>query len=215
MTVLEGRQRLGGRLHQVRLPLGPAGSDGGPLVDMGPNWIHGTKDNPILDLVRATDTVTSSNDFDESGKPLEGAVFDSKGRLLSLDEGEALSTVMWKIIEEAFVHSNTHCSTIDAGESLYDYFQRRIDDHVRVDESTDASTAAKRRDLVLQMADFWGAFVGSPITRQSLKYFWLEECIEGGRVDPLPSFFSPTSLLLSNSQKTSSVRAHTRRSLTG
>jgi predicted NAD/FAD-dependent oxidoreductase len=25
----------------------------------------------------------------------------------------------------------------------------------------------------------WGAFVGSPIQRQSLKFFWLEECIDG------------------------------------
>ena len=25
----------------------------------------------------------------------------------------------------------------------------------------------------------WGAFVGSPVSSQSLKYFWLEECIEG------------------------------------
>ncbi|KAK5150390.1 hypothetical protein LTR16_012680, partial [Cryomyces antarcticus] len=29
------------------------------------------------------------------------------------------------------------------------------------------------------MAEMWGAFVGTSIQRQSLKFFWLEECIEG------------------------------------
>jgi len=27
----------------------------------------------------------------------------------------------------------------------------------------------------------WGDFVGEPIEKQSMKYFWLEECIEGGK----------------------------------
>ena len=31
----------------------------------------------------------------------------------------------------------------------------------------------------LGMAQMWGAYVGSPVQRQSLKFFWLEECIEG------------------------------------
>ena len=35
------------------------------------------------------------------------------------------------------------------------------------------------RALLLQEAEAWGAFVGGPIQRQSLKFFWLEECIEG------------------------------------
>ena len=34
--------------------------------------------------------------------------------------------------------------------------------------------------VVLQMAHVWGDFVGEPIEKQSLKFFWLEECIEGG-----------------------------------
>lgn len=34
--------------------------------------------------------------------------------------------------------------------------------------------------LVLQMARIWGDFIGDPIETQSLKYLWLEECIDGG-----------------------------------
>ncbi|KIH86642.1 hypothetical protein SPBR_08270 [Sporothrix brasiliensis 5110] len=188
VTMLEGRHRLGGRLHQARLQPSLSSNDDneeteGPLVDMGPNWIHGTKDNPILDLVRATETVTSSHDVDEEGNDLGGAVFDVEGTILPLDEGEALSTIMWTIVEEAFVHSNTNCSTIDPGESLYDFFVQRLDAHVTPAgaDATEAEREAisRKRKLVLQMADFWGAFVGSPVGRQSLKYYWLEECIEG------------------------------------
>ena len=35
--------------------------------------------------------------------------------------------------------------------------------------------------LILQMARMWGDFVGEPIEKQSLRFFWLEECIEGGK----------------------------------
>ncbi|CAK7216062.1 hypothetical protein SCUCBS95973_002677 [Sporothrix curviconia] len=192
VTVLEGRTRLGGRLHQARLrPALKPGSEKtaektdneGYVVDMGPNWIHGTKDNPILDLVRATETVTCRHDVDEQGADLGGAVFDVEGAIMPLDEGDALSTLMWTIVEEAFVHSHKNCSTIDPRESLYDFFEQRIDAHIppATASSTEfeANAIARKRKLVLQMADFWGAFVGSAVGRQSLKYYWLEECIEG------------------------------------
>ena len=44
--------------------------------------------------------------------------------------------------------------------------------------------------LVLQMAQMWGDFVGEPIEKQSLKFFWLEECIEGGIQSDLPHSLS-------------------------
>jgi len=44
VTILEARDRIGGRVHQQ--------SSGGYLVDMGPNWIHGTKGNPIMALAQ-------------------------------------------------------------------------------------------------------------------------------------------------------------------
>ena len=41
-----------------------------------------------------------------------------------------------------------------------------------------------KTNLLLQMAELCGAFVGSPVYRQSLKFFWLEECIDGGTYSP-------------------------------
>lgn len=161
VTLLEGRERIGGRVCQARLA-------NGHTVDVGPNWIHGTDDNPILDIAKATHTATGT---------FSGAsyVFGADGALYGADEGERFSTLMWDIVQAAFKHSNKHSAEIDPHESLLDYFRVKVVELVPETETNWERT----RHIVLQMADLWGAFIGSPIERQSLRYFWLEECIDG------------------------------------
>ncbi|KAH7325863.1 hypothetical protein B0I35DRAFT_474594 [Stachybotrys elegans] len=161
VTVIEGRDRLGGRVTQAKLK-------NGHLVDLGPNWIHGTNDNPMMDLAKQTDTGVGSWDT-------HSYAYDEDGQRFQLDESEKLSTTMWDIIQAAFKHSNKNTGDIDAQESLYDFFCKKV-----VEMVPDAEQDyAKQRKLILQLCEQWGAFVGSPIARQSLKFFWLEECIEG------------------------------------
>ena len=159
---MEGRNRLGGRIHQERLP-------NGHFVDTGANWIHGTDDNPIMDLARETGTVTS--EWDE-----ESYLFDEDGELLPVADSTRYSTIMWTIISEAFKYSNEHGSDIDPSRTLLDFFRDRVPDHIPETEDDHA----RKKQIVLQLAEFWGAFVGSPVSKQSLKFFWLEECIDGG-----------------------------------
>lgn len=161
MTILEGRNRVGGRVYQDRLA-------NGHVIDVGPNWIHGTNNNPILDLARETNTATGTWDSGSN-------VFDEDGRPYPPKEGEFYSTMMWDIIQAAFKHSNRNSADIDSGESLLDFFKTKLCE--TIPETTEGWR--RKRDIVLQMADLWGAFVGSPVERQSLKFFWLEECIEG------------------------------------
>ncbi|KAK4249062.1 hypothetical protein C7999DRAFT_39763 [Corynascus novoguineensis] len=161
VTILEARNRLGGRISQERLP-------NGQLIDVGANWIHGTTDNPIMDLVKETKTATGV--WDSSSN-----IFDEDGRLLPLEEGEKLSTLVWNIIEDAFAYSNKYGPSIDPGKSLLDFFQEEV---VKRIPDTEEGYERQRR-LLLQMAELWGSFVGSPLNMQSLKFFWLEECIEG------------------------------------
>ncbi|KAL2019736.1 hypothetical protein VTK56DRAFT_9273 [Thermocarpiscus australiensis] len=161
VTMLEARSRLGGRIHQERLP-------NGHLIDVGANWVHGTTDNPIMDLVRETKTAVGVWDS-------RSYVFDEDGQLLPLEEGEKYSTLMWKIIEDAFEYSNKHGAEIDPGRTLLDFFEEHIAKRI---PDTEEGYERQRR-ILLQMAELWGHFVGSPLTRQSLKFFWLEECIEG------------------------------------
>ncbi|KAL2152669.1 hypothetical protein VTH82DRAFT_5853 [Thermothelomyces myriococcoides] len=161
VTILEARDRLGGRIVQERLP-------NGHLIDVGANWIHGTTENPIMDLARETKTATGVWD---SGSYL----FDEDGQLLPSEEGEKLSTMMWNIIEDAFAYSNKHGASIDPSKSLLDFFHEEVVKRIPEDEAD----CQRRRHILLQMAELWGSFVGSPLNVQSLKFFWLEECIEG------------------------------------
>ncbi|KAH6840690.1 hypothetical protein B0I37DRAFT_220980 [Chaetomium sp. MPI-CAGE-AT-0009] len=161
VTILEARNRLGGRVFQERLP-------NGHLIDIGANWIHGTTENPIMDLVKETKTTVGVWDN-------HSCVYDEDGQLLPLEEGEEYSTLMWNIIEDAFEYSNKHGTNIDPGRSLLDFFQEQV---VRRIPDSQEGYQRKRR-LLLQMAELWGNFVGSPLGTQSLKFFWLEECIEG------------------------------------
>jgi len=148
-------------MHQIRLPTGN-------LVDLGPNWIHGTENNPILDIVKETNTATHSWE----GEP---NLFDEDGNLLP--DGGTLSGLMWDIVVQAFKHSAKNTATIDPKESLYDFFLKKAEEKF----PGDGEVELKRKKIVMQMSEQWGAFVGSSVEKQSLKFFWLEECIDGGQ----------------------------------
>ena len=139
------------------------------MVDAGPNWIHGTKGNPILDLAKEIENAFSPPDIGV-------CVLDEDGKQLPQEEAAAYSTIMWDIIEAAFHYSNKHCATISPNESLWDFFQKEV--ARRIPDTK--PNFQRERDMIFQISESWGAFVGSHIFSQSLKYFWLEECIEGG-----------------------------------
>ncbi|KAI8219785.1 hypothetical protein K4K55_011940 [Colletotrichum sp. SAR 10_96] len=161
VTIIEGRTRLGGRVVQDKLP-------NGYTVDLGPNWIHGTDDNPILDLAKETDTAVGSWDH-------RTYMVDEDGILLDPADSEHYSSIMWGIIQDAFQHSNKNTASIHPDESLWDFFQERLVEKIPETEED----YAKKRSIVLQVAESWGAFIGTPVQTQSLKFFWLEECIDG------------------------------------
>lgn len=162
VTIIEGRDRLGGRMHQEMLP-------NGHLVDIGPNWVHGTEENPMMDLATETGTATTSWD----GKMV---IVNEDGSIIDEKEGDEVSGLMWEIVQEAFRHSNRHGDATDPDESLLDFFAKRVVE--KIPDTTE--DYERKRANVLQNAETWGAFAGSPIHRQSLKFFWLEECIDGG-----------------------------------
>ncbi|KAM4057731.1 flavin containing amine oxidoreductase [Hirsutella rhossiliensis] len=161
VTVIEARSRVGGRLHQEVLP-------NGHLVDVGPNWIHGTSDNPMHELAKQTKTVAGRWDT-------TSYVFGESGALFPVPQGERYSDAIWDIIQDAFKHSNRSTTDIDSAKSLADFFLDKVAEKI---PETEPDFEHKRR-VVLQMSEMWGAFIGSPVSRQSLKFFWLEECIEG------------------------------------
>ena len=98
--------------------------------------------------------------------------------------------MLWDLIDSAFKHSNNQSGNeIPAHLSLYDYLKEEAPKRVLAElqlhrkslpSDVDLEVEAKRRsDLVLDMAAVWGAYVGSETCQQSLRYLWLEECLDG------------------------------------
>ncbi|KAL2868400.1 flavin monoamine oxidase family protein [Aspergillus lucknowensis] len=155
VTIFEARDRVGGRVHQSMV--------GDHLVDMGPNWIHGTGTNPIVNIAEATGTTLED---------VEGtqALFSSDGKPVDKQLAARISEFLWSTIEEAFKYSNNHKDNIPADRSLLDFFRERVEE---------TSFSAEEKRLCIESCRLWGAYVGDPIERQSLKFFCLEECIDG------------------------------------
>ncbi|KAL1297383.1 hypothetical protein AAFC00_004922 [Neodothiora populina] len=163
VTIFEAKGRVGGRVGQSK-HLGHA-------VDLGPNWIHGTKSNPMLKLAKETNTTL--HDWDERQQ-----IYSPDGQLLSTEEAGEYGALIWDdgLIASAFKYSRSQSETIDPNTSLLDYFKSEVKG---LFTDLPAAEAEKKRQTLLHVCEFWGSYVGSPVFKQSLKYFWLEECIEG------------------------------------
>lgn len=83
---------------------------------------------------------------------------------------EGLETV-WEFIDDAFKLSNEECLSIDPALSLKDYFHERL---------AEGTLDKEQQERVLLLAEMWGSFIGDAWDRQSLRWFWLEECLDGG-----------------------------------
>ncbi|KAK8209606.1 hypothetical protein IWZ01DRAFT_436651 [Phyllosticta capitalensis] len=164
VTILEARNRIGGRLCQASIK-------GGNLVDLGPNWIHGTEDNPILDLAKETNTVTHNWDGRQ-------CIYNQQGSMLPEKEAAEAAETIWSIIGDGMEYAKEHGDSIPSSKSLLDYLQEKTKDLYR-DEEMDGAARQKKINLLLKIAEMWGAFVGSGVEKQSLRFFWLEECIDG------------------------------------
>jgi hypothetical protein len=121
----------------------------------------------------ARDTKTILHAWDE-----EQSVIDSTGKSMDPAEAGEYGRLLWDdgLIAAAFKYSNEHSKAIPASRSLYDFFEEKAQELFT--DLPDEEAQRKRLGL-LQACEMWGAYVGSPVQRQSLKFFWLEECIEG------------------------------------
>jgi len=163
VTILEARNRVGGRVGQS--------NHLGHTVDLGPNWIHGTDDNPIFEIAKKTDT--QLHYWDERQR-----ILDVEGEAVEAQEAEEYGRILWDdgLISQAFKYSRENTATIDPKLSLMDFFAEKAE---TLFTDLEQREAQRKRETLLQICNFWGSYVGSPTTAQSLKFFWLEECIEG------------------------------------
>lgn len=111
-------------------------------------------------------------------------LIDGQGRSVDRSEADRALKRVWQILEEAMEYSTKRTHDLLPSASLYNYF---IDSCHRAFRSGDMSQ--REVDLVQGMAEMWGAYVGDRCDLQSLKFFYLEDCINGGKHDSFPSFF--------------------------
>ncbi|OWP00605.1 hypothetical protein B2J93_6042 [Marssonina coronariae] len=159
VTILEARDRIGGRICQ---------SDKlGYRVDLGPNWIH-TSDAegrfPILDLARKTKTPLHSWNDKQN-------IYSSDGTLLPAGTTDRLSSILWESIGSAISYSAEFGKDIPETASLRDYLKDKAAEKLPGQEED--------QELLMKMAEMWGAYIGDPLERQSLKFAWMEECCSG------------------------------------
>lgn len=99
--------------------------------------------------------------------------------MLSDEEAAEYSELVWTVIEQAMQYSNEHTATIPSSKSLMDFFEETAQELIPSTPEESNEETLRKRKLLLNLAQMWGAFIGSPIQRQSLKFFWMEECIDG------------------------------------
>ncbi|KAF2661637.1 flavin-containing amine oxidase [Lophiostoma macrostomum CBS 122681] len=155
VTIYEARNRTGGRVHQ---------SDKlGHLIDLGPSWIHGGKQNPFVKLAKQTNSA-----YYDLGDL--NSIFDCTGKYLDKEAADHQTNEVWRILDEGFEFSDKHSNDISPGKSLADYVKEKV-------EAGEHSPEVARN--VLDHMRMWGAMVGSEIERQSFRFFWLERVIDG------------------------------------
>lgn len=122
-----------------------------------------------MSIAEATQTIT----HDPEGSNIS---ISCDGQFVKEEQATKAAEFVWSTIEEAFEYSNKHGDNVPPEQSLFDYIREKL-------EKTDFSDEEKK--LCLDSCKLWGAYVGDPIERQSLKFFRLEECIDGSRFLPL------------------------------
>jgi hypothetical protein len=137
------------------------------------------------------------------------AVFDSYGHPMSDEDCAENTELVWTIIEQAMKYSNDHSAEIPADRSLYDFFREKLKEMFPAQQKTHEE-ADRKQETVLQMAEMWGAFVGSPIQTQSLKYFWLEECIDGENLFVAETYYKILSKIAEPALRRTDIKFNTR-----
>ena len=149
ITILEARNRIGGRIHQTPLF--------GPLIDLGASWMHGTRGNPLLQLAEEAGSTTVACGAVES-------ICDVDGRWFSREKAKRYYEEVWEILERGMEVSGSRKGVEEEDGKMMDFFRGEVG---RRCEQAERPTEYER--LMLLIVEMWGAFIGSECEDQSLR----------------------------------------------
>jgi phytoene dehydrogenase-like protein len=163
VTVLEARNRIGGRIQQS--------SELGLPIDVGASWIHGTQGNPFVALAEKTRTTTVACGAVDS-------ICDVNGGWLSCDLARNHYSEVWEILETAMEKSRNEYPSLSNSSKMMDFFRQEVGKRL-----SEAQQPEAYESFMVQIVEMWGAFMGNECENQSLKNLWLEAGLEGGTFD--------------------------------
>ena len=213
------------------------------VVPRGPNWIHGTHENPLVPYLPLTTPPSISFDPYEPGGGILYIPAPGGPEVVPKHVADEILTLVLLACARAEEYSQKFGKSVDGRWSLGDYlgvaaevkygvnvprvwdggnggdgewekerrrvreFERRFmgeggDGVVKQkilgdswsgdsregekggesgDDSTDSTLSPEEKAIVfMQMAELWGAWVGEPLEKQSLRWLIMEEGMEGG-----------------------------------
>lgn len=99
-------------------------------------------------------------------------IYDEHGQLVDSAKADRFSDLVWEIVDEALKYSEENGDQIPETQSLSDFVVKRAAE-IFPDGSED-------QKLLLNMSQMWGAYIGHPVNKQSLRFAWMESCCVGG-----------------------------------
>lgn len=111
VTVLEGRDRIGGRIWTDRsLPV---------TLDLGASWIHGIDGNPVAELTRRFGIKTVPYDVAAmmAGDPSQVALYHATGRPFSAEQGDGLAQASERLATVLDSMGKTQNVLVDANQA--------------------------------------------------------------------------------------------------
>ncbi|KAI4223594.1 MAG: hypothetical protein L6R36_005303 [Xanthoria steineri] len=158
VTILEARDRIGGRVHQS--------SCLGLPVDLGASWIHGTQGNPIVHLAeKAMSTTIACN--------LVHSICDLNGVWLSAATAWHQYAKVWEILEMAMDKNENEAHLLPDSAKMMEFFREELDK--RCLEAIEPEILS---NLMIQIVEMWGAFMGSDCEIQGMINLYLDAGLE-------------------------------------
>lgn len=99
-------------------------------------------------------------------------IYDENGQLVDSAKADRFSDLVWDIVGEALKYSEENGDQIPKTQSLSDFFVKRAAEMF--------PNGSEDQKLLLNMSQMWGAYIGHPPNKQSLRFAWMESCCVGG-----------------------------------
>jgi len=162
VTVLEARDRIGGRLdtHRNLFP----GEHGNIPIDFGASWIHGVDpSNPIVSLAEAAHARLEATNSD--------VIYYRPGQD-ALDQAESNHywAVLWDIFDKAKDFARTNREQISPTMSFRDWLDQFLATRQSKDPLLPNYMSRKELKMIPLLSRFWADENAIPLDKVSLKY---------------------------------------------